>query len=74
MYTSPTPYVGSVAASYDNRFAGHITYSGTTGNALLGTTISITTLSANGALPKKTGIYALLPAPITAESYITSAM
>jgi hypothetical protein len=53
LYTSPTPYVGSVAASYDNRFAGHTTYTGTTGNALLGTTISITTLLTNGALPKK---------------------
>lgn len=53
LYTSPTPYVGSVAASYDNRFAGHITYTGTNGNALLGTTITITTLLTNGALPKK---------------------
>ena len=53
LYTSPYPYIGSSTNSYDTRFAGRITYSGTTGNALLGTTITITTSLASGALPKK---------------------
>jgi hypothetical protein len=53
LFTSPYPYIGSSTNSYDTRYATHVTYAGTTGTALLGTTITITTTLTSGALPKK---------------------
>jgi hypothetical protein len=53
LYTSPYPSIGSSTNYYDTRYAAHITYTGTTGTALLGTTITITTSITSGALPKK---------------------
>jgi hypothetical protein len=49
LYVSPTEYVGD--NNYDARYAQHITYSGTDGDAILGTTVTLTTKG--GALPKK---------------------
>jgi hypothetical protein len=53
LYTSPYPSIGSSTNYYDTRYAAHITYTGTIGTALLGTTITITTSITSGALPKK---------------------
>lgn len=49
LFVSPTEYVGN--NNYDNRYSTHITYSGTTGNDILGATITLTT--SGGALPEK---------------------
>jgi hypothetical protein len=49
LYVSPNQYVGN--NNYDNRYSPRTTYSGATGTALLGTTITLTTI--NGTLPKK---------------------
>lgn len=49
LFISPSQYVGN--NNYDNRFAQHLTYSGNTFNASLGTTINLKTIG--GALPKK---------------------
>lgn len=51
-YISNTPYVSN--GSYDNTLSTDVTYAGTAGNALLGTTVSITS---KAALPVHQGYY-----------------
>lgn len=54
-YVNNYPYVGNNANSFDARYSNRVAYSGTTGNALLGQTITITTTG--GALPAKRDWY-----------------
>jgi hypothetical protein len=49
LFVSPTQYVGN--NNYDPRYSTHIAYTGLTGNAIIGNTITLTTIG--GALPKK---------------------
>ncbi|MXV15428.1 DUF3823 domain-containing protein [Hufsiella ginkgonis] len=48
LYLSPSEYVGN--NNYDSRYSPRTTYSGTTGNAIAGTTVTLVT---TGVLPKK---------------------
>ncbi|HVW98361.1 MAG TPA: DUF3823 domain-containing protein [Mucilaginibacter sp.] len=49
LFVSPTEYVGN--NNYDPRYSTHVAYAGTTGDAITGNTITLTT--SGGALPKK---------------------
>lgn len=49
LFLCPYQYVGN--NNYDNRYSQHITYSGTSGNSIVGQTITLTTIG--GQLPKK---------------------
>lgn len=49
LFVSPTEYVGN--NNYDARYSAHMAYSGTTGDAIVGQTITLTTTG--GPLPKR---------------------
>lgn len=49
LFVSPSIYVGN--NNFDSRYATHVTYAGTAGNAIIGTTVTLTTIG--GALPAK---------------------
>ncbi|NEU08544.1 DUF3823 domain-containing protein [Flavihumibacter sp. R14] len=53
LYINNTKYVGN--NNYDNRFSKTTAYSGTTGNAVLGQTLTFTTIG--GTLPAKRDLY-----------------
>ncbi len=53
VYINNTQYVGN--NNYDNRYSRLTAYSGTTGNAVLGTTLTFTTIG--GAVPTKRDFY-----------------
>ncbi|MEN0053617.1 MAG: DUF3823 domain-containing protein [Mucilaginibacter sp.] len=53
LFVSPTQYCGN--NNYDNRYAQHITYTGLTGNDIIGQTITLKTTG--GALPTKRDWY-----------------
>ncbi len=55
LYVNNLKYVGNNANSFDARYSNRPTYSGTTGNALLGQTLTLTTTG--GALPGKRPYY-----------------
>jgi hypothetical protein len=62
LYVNSFPYVGANANSFDDRYSTRVTYSGTTGNALLGQTLTITT---KAALPGKRDWYVRVAARTT---------
>lgn len=63
LYINNLPYVGNNANSFDARYSNRITYSGTSGNAQLGQTMTITTIG--GALPGKRDWYVRVGARTT---------
>lgn len=63
LYINPYPYVGSNVNSFDDRYSKRVTYAGTTGNSLLGQTLTFTT--AGSALPKKRDWYVRVAARTT---------
>lgn len=63
LYINSYPYVGSNTNSFDARYSAVKSYSGTTGNAVLGQTLTFTTIG--GALPKKRDWYVRVAARTT---------
>lgn len=63
LYITNYPYVGSNANSFDARYSTRVSYSGTTGNNLLGQTLTFTTTG--GALPGKRDWYLRVAARTT---------
>lgn len=53
LYVNDTKYVGN--NNYDSKYSAHIAYSGTTGNSIVGQTLTIKTIG--GALPTKRDTY-----------------
>lgn len=55
LYVNNFKYVGNHANSFDARYSNRVAYSGTNGSALLGQTLTVTTIG--GALPGKRNLY-----------------
>ncbi|MEI6945697.1 DUF3823 domain-containing protein [Paraflavisolibacter sp. H34] len=53
LYVNSTPYVGN--NNFDNRYSQRLAYSGTAGNAIVGQTVTLTTIG--GVLPKSRDYY-----------------
>jgi len=63
LYINNYPYVGANANSFDARYSNRVTYSGTTGNNVLGQTLTFTTIG--GVLPGKRDWYVRVAARTT---------